>query len=69
MKRIAWLAAAAAYLLGPWMVDGKLFGLLFTSLWNKEIDYDTSRTPNAAIFDQAENRMHAQNGLLVELLG
>ena len=22
-------------------VTGKLFGLLFTSLWNKEIDYDT----------------------------
>lgn len=37
--------------------------------YGEEIDYDTSRTPNSAIFDQAENRMHAQNGLLVELLG
>lgn len=37
--------------------------------YGEEIDYATSRTPNAAIFDQAENRMHAQNGLLVELLG
>lgn len=33
--------------------------------YGDEIDYDTSRTPNSAIFDQAENRMHAQNALMV----
>lgn len=37
--------------------------------YGEEIDYATSRTPNSAIFDQAENRMHAQNGLLVLVLG
>ncbi len=37
--------------------------------YGEEIDYATSRTPNAAIFDQAENRMHAQNGLMVLLAG
>jgi ornithine carbamoyltransferase len=37
--------------------------------YGDEIDYDTSRLPNSAIFDQAENRMHAQNGLLVLLAG
>lgn len=35
--------------------------------YGDEIDYAASRTPNSAIFDQAENRMHAQNGLLVLL--
>ena len=37
--------------------------------YGEEIDYDVSRTPNSAIFDQAENRMHAQNGLMVLLAG
>lgn len=37
--------------------------------YGDEIDYATSRLPNSAIFDQAENRMHAQNGLLVLLAG
>lgn len=36
--------------------------------YGEEIDYETSRTPNSAIFDQAENRMHAQNALLTMLL-
>ena len=35
--------------------------------YGEEIDYQTSRTPNSAIFDQAENRMHAQNALMVML--
>ncbi|HPC22276.1 MAG: ornithine carbamoyltransferase [Phycisphaerae bacterium] len=35
--------------------------------YGEEIDYATSRTPNSAIFDQAENRMHAQNALMVML--
>ncbi len=37
--------------------------------YGDEIDYETSRLPNSAIFDQAENRMHAQNALLLHLLG
>ncbi len=36
--------------------------------YGDEIDYDTSRLPNAAIFDQAENRMHAQSALILHLL-
>jgi len=36
--------------------------------YGDEIDYATSRLPNSAIFDQAENRMHAQNALMVHLL-
>ena len=37
--------------------------------YDEEIDYATSRLPNSAIFDQAENRMHAQNALLVHVTG
>jgi ornithine carbamoyltransferase len=37
--------------------------------YGDEIDYTTSRLPNSAIFDQAENRLHAQNALLLHLLG
>ncbi|MBI4716709.1 MAG: ornithine carbamoyltransferase [Planctomycetes bacterium] len=37
--------------------------------YGDEIDYATSRLPNSAIFDQAENRMHAQKALMLHLLG
>lgn len=37
--------------------------------YGDEIEYDASRLPNSAIFDQAENRMHAQNALMVHLAG
>ena len=37
--------------------------------YGDEIDYATSRLPNSAIFDQAENRMHAQKALMVHLAG
>jgi ornithine carbamoyltransferase len=37
--------------------------------YGDEIDYATSRLSNSAIFDQAENRMHAQNALLVHVAG
>ncbi len=37
--------------------------------YGDEIDYATSRLPNSALFDQAENRMHAQNALMVLLAG
>lgn len=32
--------------------------------YGEEIEYDASRVPGSAIFDQAENRMHAQKGLM-----
>ena len=37
--------------------------------YGEEIDYAVSRTPNSAIFDQAENRLHAQKALMVTLAG
>ena len=37
--------------------------------YGDEIDYATSRLPNSAIFDQAENRMHAQKALLLHVIG
>ena len=37
--------------------------------YGEEIAYDVTRTPNSAIFDQAENRLHAQNALLCLLIG
>jgi ornithine carbamoyltransferase len=37
--------------------------------YGEEIDYAVSRTPNSAIFDQAENRLHAQKGLMVAMAG
>lgn len=37
--------------------------------YGDEIDYDTSRLPNSAIFDQAENRLHAQKALLLHVTG
>jgi len=35
--------------------------------YGEEIDYETSRLPNSVIFDQAENRLHAQKALMVAL--
>jgi ornithine carbamoyltransferase len=37
--------------------------------YDEEIDYATSRGPRSVIFDQAENRLHAQKALLVMLAG
>jgi ornithine carbamoyltransferase len=37
--------------------------------YGEELDYRTSRTPNSAIIDQAENRLHAQKALMVRLAG
>jgi len=37
--------------------------------YGEEITYDVSRTPNSAIFDQAENRLHAQKALMVLVAG
>lgn len=35
--------------------------------YGEEIDYAATRSPNSAIFDEAENRMHAQNALVAML--
>ena len=37
--------------------------------YNEEITYDVTRSRNSAIFDQAENRMHAQKALMLLLAG
>ena len=37
--------------------------------YGEEIDYAVSRTPNSAIFQQAENRLHAQKALMVAMAG
>ncbi len=37
--------------------------------YGEEIDYETTRSRHSAIFDQAENRMHAQNALMVMVAG
>jgi ornithine carbamoyltransferase len=37
--------------------------------YGEEIDYGVSRLPNSALFDQAENRLHAQKALMVTLAG
>jgi ornithine carbamoyltransferase len=37
--------------------------------YGEELDYATSRGPRSVIFDQAENRLHAQKALLVMLAG
>jgi len=37
--------------------------------YGEEIEYDVTRTPNSAIFDEAENRLHAQKALMVLLAG
>ncbi len=45
--------------------DGAIILHCLPAHYGDEIEYEVSRTANAAIFDQAENRMHAQNGLLL----
>ena len=37
--------------------------------YDEEITYDVTRRPNSAIFDQAENRLHAQKALMLLLTG
>jgi ornithine carbamoyltransferase len=37
--------------------------------YGEEIDYASSRRPSSAIFDQAENRLHAHKAILAAVLG
>ena len=62
----------APYRIGPETVAMAPDAVLLHCLpahYGDEIVYESSRLPNSAIFDQAENRMHAQKGLLLMLAG
>lgn len=37
--------------------------------YDEEVTYDVTRSKHSAIFDQAENRMHAQKALMLKLAG
>jgi ornithine carbamoyltransferase len=61
-----------------WRIDGALLEVAkpdatilhcLPAHYGEEIDYAASRTPNSAIFDQAENRLHAQKALMLHLMG
>ncbi len=61
-----------------WTIDGGLMSVAkpdavilhcLPAHYGEEIDYAASRTANSAIFDQAENRLHAQKALMVHLTG
>ena len=63
---------------GPYQVNDALMKLAkpdaillhcLPAHYGEEIDYATSRGPGSAIFDQAENRLHAQKALMVLLAG
>ena len=69
-------AAARARLFAPYQVNKKLMSLAdpkaiilhcLPAHYGEEIDYEASRLPGSAIFDQAENRLHAQKALMVLL--
>jgi ornithine carbamoyltransferase len=66
-------AKERAKLFAPYQVNAKLMEVAdedcivmhcLPAHYGEEIDYETSRLPNSVIFDQAENRMHAQKALL-----
>jgi ornithine carbamoyltransferase len=63
---------------GPYQVNDSVMALAkpdavllhcLPAHYGEELDYATSRRPNSAIFDQAENRLHAQKALMVTLAG
>ena len=69
-------AAERARLFAPYQVNKKLMSLAdpkaiilhcLPAHYGEEIDYEASRLPGSAIFDQAENRLHAQKALMVLL--
>jgi len=70
-------AEARKQIFAPYRIDGETMkrakedAMILHCLpahYGDEIDYATSRLPNSAIFDQAENRMHAQNALILHQL-
>lgn len=71
-------AEARKKLFMPYQVNAKVMSLArpdctvlhcLPAHYDEEITYDVTRTPHAAIFDQAENRMHAQIALMLFLSG
>ena len=36
--------------------------------YDEELSYEVAKSPNSVIYDQAENRMHAEKGILVNLI-
>jgi len=71
-------AAERAKLFKPYRVDEKLMAHADSAAtvlhclpahYDEEIAYDVTRSDNSAIFDQAENRLHAQKALMVLLAG
>jgi ornithine carbamoyltransferase len=71
-------AAARKKIFAPYRIDGETMAIAdddavilhcLPAHYGDEIDYATSRLPNSAIFDQAENRMHAQKALILHLMG
>ncbi len=71
-------ADARKRLFAPYQVNASLMKLAKTDAvllhclpahYGEELDYATSRTENSAIFDQAENRLHAQKALMVAMAG
>ncbi|UCE60750.1 MAG: ornithine carbamoyltransferase [Phycisphaerales bacterium] len=71
-------AAARKKLFAKYRIDGNAMKLAHPNAiilhclpahYDEEIDYATSRLPNSAIFDQAENRLHAQKAIMAHLAG
>ena len=52
------------------MADGECMVMhCLPAHYGEEISFEVSRSTHSAIFDQAENRLHAQKGLMVALAG
>ncbi|MHC5114648.1 MAG: ornithine carbamoyltransferase, partial [Planctomycetota bacterium] len=71
-------AADRAKIFAPYQINNDLLAVAddkavilhcLPAHYGEEITYDVSRTPNSAIFDQAENRLHAQKALMVLVAG
>ena len=63
--------------LAPYAIDERRVGLLapdgfvlhcLPAVWGEEITRDVLYGPRSAVWDQAENRLHAQKALLAALL-
>jgi ornithine carbamoyltransferase len=70
--------AARARIFAPYQVNGKLFAhakkdALFLHCLpahrGEEVTDEVIDSPNSVVYDEAENRLHAQNAILIALLG
>jgi ornithine carbamoyltransferase len=71
-------AAARKKVFAGYTIDMKVLGMAHPDCvllhclpahYGDEITYDATRTKNSAIFDEAENRLHAQKALMLLLAG